>query len=112
MSNTRLSHDECNYKGSLDRSVYPSQYQMYPGKYENSSRCRMELGVMGGNGVSLYGGNLVDLESDLRGITRKASKCNENSHKPSDGDKQLVHQPSCQMHTFRSGNAHQTHNFN
>ena len=40
-------------------------YALYDGKYYNSSKCRMELGLVGGNNVSLYSGNLVDLESNL-----------------------------------------------
>ena len=46
---------------------------MNPQKYENFNKCRMELGVVGGNEVSNISGNLVDMESDLLGITRKAS---------------------------------------
>ena len=33
----------------------------------------MDLGVIGGTAVSHIRGNLVDLETDLRGTTRKAS---------------------------------------
>ena len=36
---------------------------------------RMDLGVIGGTAVSHIRGNLVDLETDLRGTTRKASLC-------------------------------------
>ncbi|MEN8811317.1 MAG: hypothetical protein ABF272_08015 [Flavobacteriales bacterium] len=35
----------------------------------------MELGIVGGNDVSIIRGNLVDLETDLRGITRINSRC-------------------------------------
>tara|TARA_A100000164_G_scaffold368201_1_gene391130 strand:+ start:234 stop:539 length:306 start_codon:yes stop_codon:yes gene_type:complete len=35
----------------------------------------MELGTVGGTNVSHIKGNLVDLETDLLGITRKASLC-------------------------------------
>ena len=58
-----------------------------------------------GNGVSLYSGNLVDLESDLRGQTRIASDCPSTMFKPS-VDKQLSqhlkNQPSCQMQYYPS----------
>jgi hypothetical protein len=86
---------------------------MYSGKYENCAKCRIELGQVGGNGVSLFSGNLVDLESDLRGQTRPASLCPKNKFQPKcdskgrsscdglpcDPAKQypLVNQPSCQM---------------
>jgi hypothetical protein len=86
---------------------------MYPGKYNHCRKCRMELGIVGGNAVSIYKGNLVDLESDLRGQSRPASKC--PSHKyhpwckvkdpcsnglpsgPMDCEAMLQHQPACQM---------------
>ena len=42
---------------------------------ENCNKCRMELGTVGGTNVSHIKGNLVDLETDLLGITRKASLC-------------------------------------
>ena len=44
-------------------------------RYENCNKCRMDLGVVGGTAVSHIKGNLVDLETDLMGITRKASLC-------------------------------------
>jgi hypothetical protein len=75
MSSNRLIYDTCAYKKTLDQSTGPFSYSMYPGKFENCAKCRIELGQTGGNGVSLYSGNLVDLESDLRGQTRPASLC-------------------------------------
>ena len=44
-------------------------------KYENANKCRMDLGVVGGTAVSHIKGNLVDLETDLRGQTRRTTKC-------------------------------------
>ena len=62
MSSNRLMYDTCAYKKRLDESVGPLNYTLYPGKYENCSKCRIELGTVGGNNVSLFSGNLVDLE--------------------------------------------------
>ena len=105
MSSNRLSYDACAYKTELKQSTDPFQYMMYDGKYNNSAKCRIEFGTVGGNGVSLYSGNLVDLESDLRGQTRIASDCPSTMFKPS-VDKQLSqhlkNQPSCQMQYYPS----------
>ena len=61
MSSNRLIYDECAYKKSLQQSTDPLEYSLYTGKYENTAKCRIELGSVGGNGVSLFNGNLVDL---------------------------------------------------
>lgn len=113
MSSNRLMYDSCAYEKSINESTGPFAYAMYTGKYENCAKCRIELGQFGGNGVSLFSGNLVDLESDLRGQTRPASLCPKEKFNPecdSDGTKRcdglpckpgkqypLVNQPSCQM---------------
>jgi len=75
MSSNRLVYDSCAYKKKLDQSVGPLSYVLNPIKYENCNKCRMELGLVGGNNVSQIKGNLVDLENDLRGQTRQASLC-------------------------------------
>lgn len=80
MSSNRLSYDTCEYKQRLNESVGPLQYMLNPMRYENCNKCRMELGVVGGTGVSHIKGNLVDLETDLFGITRKASLCPTNKY--------------------------------
>jgi hypothetical protein len=47
----------------------------------------MELGIVGGTAVSHISGNLVDLENDLRGQTRPATKCPEYYYRPPQGNK-------------------------
>jgi len=114
MSSNRLIYDTCAYKKTLQESTSPLNYTLYPGKFENCSKCRIELGVVGGNGVSLFSGNLVDLESDLRGQTRPASLCPKNKYEPrcsksgNDGlpcgsfntQEKMINQPACQMQNF------------
>ena len=116
MSSNRLIYDECAYKKTLQQSTDPLNYALYTGKYENSAKCRIELGSVGGNGVSLFNGNLVDLESDLRGQTRQTSLCPCDKYGPdcsnskcSDKSGNVVkygskiplnHQPSCQMTNY------------
>ena len=43
---------------------------------------RHTLGLVGGNEVSQLAGNPQDIESDLRGITRPLTKCNEREYQP------------------------------
>ena len=49
-----LIYDTCAYKKRLDESVGPLNYTLYPGKYENCSKCRIELGVVGGKIMLVY----------------------------------------------------------
>ena len=56
---------------------------LYPGRYENCSKCRHEFGLLGGTAVSHIKGNLVDLENDLRGQTRQNTKCPTLKYAPS-----------------------------
>jgi hypothetical protein len=116
MSSNRLSYDACAYEKSLQQSTSPLDYVLYNGKYENCSKCRFEFGVVGGNGVSLFDGNLVDLESELRGQTREASLCPSKFYTPNckncnNGSRglpcssteckpKMMHQPSCQMQYY------------
>jgi hypothetical protein len=116
MSSNRLSYDTCAYQKSLQQSTGPYDYMLYSGKYENCAKCRIEFGTVGGNGVSLFSGNLVDLESDLRGQTRVASLCPSTMYEPNckncnnkgnglpcsstECKPKLNHQPSCQMQYY------------
>lgn len=75
MSSNRLIYDTCEYQTRLNENVGTLEYTLNPMKNENCNKCRMELGTVGGTNVSHVKGNLVDLETDLLGITRKASLC-------------------------------------
>tara|TARA_Y100000389_G_C17335556_1_gene450437 strand:+ start:229 stop:690 length:462 start_codon:yes stop_codon:yes gene_type:complete len=126
MSSNRLIYDTCAYKHELSQSVGPLQYVLNPMKYENANKCRMELGLVGGTAVSHVQGNLVDLETDLRGQTRRTTKCptrlyqnpcpkgDINNCQPGNiqirGDPSqtarnvntnMLHLPSCQMIRYR-----------
>jgi hypothetical protein len=48
----------------------PQAYAQFHTVYSNPDPKRHELGLVGGNNVSQIAGNMIDLESDLRGITR------------------------------------------
>lgn len=75
MSFNRLKYDNCAYQHELSESVGTLSYVLDPMRFEHTNKCRFSLGLVGGNNVSLVSGNVVDLESDLRGITRLQSKC-------------------------------------
>ena len=75
MSFNRLMYDNCAYKHNLSENVGTLSYILDPMRYEHCNKCRIELGTVGGTNVSHIKGNLVDLESDLRGTTRLQSKC-------------------------------------
>jgi len=53
-----------------ERTENPQAYGMTPYVYTNPEPRRHELGLIAGNNVSQIAGNMIDLESDLRGITR------------------------------------------
>lgn len=75
MSFNRLRYDNCEYEHQLSESVGTLAYMLDPVRYENVNKCRIEFGTVGGTNVSHVKGNLVDLESDLIGTTRLASRC-------------------------------------
>ena len=75
MSFTKLSYDDCSYKADLATNVSALSYTLDPVRYYRCNPCMMGVGVVGGNNVSIANGNLVDLESNLFGIDREASKC-------------------------------------
>tara|TARA_A100001388_G_C28474925_1_gene359547 strand:+ start:82 stop:534 length:453 start_codon:yes stop_codon:yes gene_type:complete len=126
MSSNRLIYDSCAYKTKVNESVGPLEYMLNPIRYENCNKCRMELGIIGGSNVSHIKGNLVDLETELKGITRKASQCpskkyqspcptgdltncphkqinipSTNCGKDRSLDTQMLHLPSCQMIRYK-----------
>ena len=82
MSFNRLKYDQCAYREDLKESMAPGCYQFYAGKHVNDNICRVDFGIVGGNDVSLYKGNIVDLESDLRGQTRLSSLCPSKKFMP------------------------------
>ena len=48
MSSNRLMYDSCAYEKSLQQSTSPLNYALYTGKYENTAKCRIEFGLVGG----------------------------------------------------------------
>lgn len=57
-------------------------YTEIPEKFYHPNAGRNALGLVGGNEVSVVKGNLVDMESELRGITRDLSRFPPKQYQP------------------------------
>ena len=118
MSSNRLMYDNCETSKKVIENQGTLAYTMYPLKYESCKPCRNELGLVGGNNVSIIRGNLVDLENDLRGQTRpltQPGQCPTKLYKPQPKsyikvngrygkktiDTRPKHLPSCQMFDYK-----------
>lgn len=112
MSFNRTKYDTCSYNQNLQESVSTLSYILSPFRYEHKDKCRHQLGFLGGTAVSHIQGNLVDLDSELRGQTRFLSKCGNNQYVPTeDGifkndktapiDTTMLHLPACQSIMYR-----------
>jgi hypothetical protein len=55
-----------------------------PIKFEHCSKCRNELGLVGGTSVGVPTGNMVDLENNLIGIDRPNTRCPTYKYLPRD----------------------------
>lgn len=75
MSWTRVHTDTCNYKQSLAENVNYLTHTFDPIKFERCDKCRPELGIVGGTAVGVPRGNMVDIENNLFGIDRPATRC-------------------------------------
>lgn len=114
MSFNRTAYDSCTYTRNLKENVGVLSYVLSPYRFEHQNKCRHELGLIGGSAVSHVNGNLVDLESDLRGQTRFLGKCTANAARPmvqgapiaNDKTRPIDttprHLKSCQMISYRS----------
>ena len=112
MSFNRTIYDTCSYNQNLQESVSTLSYILSPFRYEHKDKCRHQMGFLGGTAVSHIQGNLVDLDSELRGQTRFLSKCGNNQYVPTDDgivkndktapiDTTMLHLPSCQSIMYR-----------
>lgn len=57
-------------------------YRIIPEKFYHPNAGRNALGLVGGNEVSVVKGNLIDMESDLFGITRDLSRFPPKKYQP------------------------------
>ena len=75
MSFSNLKYDKCQYLADVKQSMNTADWILDPNRFESTSKCFNQFGLVGGTTVSHAKGNLVDVESDLRGTTRMNSKC-------------------------------------
>jgi hypothetical protein len=70
---TRMLYDNCETTDRVLRSGKPLLYKMYRGQAVNCNRCQIEQEAYI---------PLIDMESELRGINRLASKCSQFKYLP------------------------------
>lgn len=76
MSFNKLMYDSCSYRSQLAQEIGTYAYVSDPIKYDHPHKRAISFGIVAGNDVSVVGGGqIVDVESDLRGQTRLSSKC-------------------------------------
>ena len=114
MSYNRLSYDTCTYSRELGENVNILKYVINEDRYEHPQKCLHGKGLLGGATVSKIRGDVVDLESELRGITRNLSKCAISKAKPLEDefmilndkttpvDTRKLHLPTCQMIDYKT----------
>ena len=73
-----------------EKSENPQHYDDLTSQYVNPRPQRHILGIVGGNEVSLIKGNMVDLESDLRGITIPNTFAPWRQYQPPQQNKEIV----------------------
>ena len=60
----------------------PQHYHYMTSQFVSPTPHRHQLGIVGGNEVSLIKGNMVDLESDLKGINIPNTFCPSRAYQP------------------------------
>jgi hypothetical protein len=71
----RLSYDNCAYQKRLYESTTPLMYNLYEGKFQNCDKCTYKNQFW-------RPFELVDLESELKNITRPNTKCPQLKYNP------------------------------
>jgi len=85
MNFTRLNDDACTYKTNLKSSVGPGNYMISTPTVECDACFTFDPNhIAKGKGVSVCTNqSLIDVDSELMGITRKASNCPTDKYLPS-----------------------------
>ena len=101
MSFSRLNYDDCAYKQALKESVRPGDYRVnVPFNFKQNVYPHPPTVRLQKAGASLHKKSfLIDIDSDLMGITRKNSKCSEDYYIPNPNKLQntgLYHESSLQ----------------
>lgn len=75
-SSNRQLYDRCNYQKRLYESTSPLAYRMYFGQVENCNKCQYDRFYV------KYQPEIVDVESELKNLTRPLSKCDQFKYSP------------------------------
>jgi hypothetical protein len=73
---TRKIYDECAYKLKNKRETDPFLYRMSMDNFENENKCIYDKNSF----YHPWDVEIVDTESELKGIKRKATNCNEKEY--------------------------------
>lgn len=74
----RTMYDCCQFNKKLQESTSPLQYRMYAGNYENCNKC-----IFDENSYYMpFSPEIVDMESELKNISRRYSRCPQNKYLP------------------------------
>ena len=73
-----------------EKKENPEHYDYLTSQFVNPVPQRHILGIVGGNDVSLLKGNMVDLESDLKGINIPNTFCPWRQYQPPQSKKEIV----------------------
>lgn len=73
-SSNRTMYDNCAYQKRLIESTSPLDYYLYEGAYENCGKCKHDK--------FWHPFDLVDQESELKNITRLATRCPQFKYNP------------------------------
>jgi hypothetical protein len=68
-------YDKCATQRQHYESTSPFEYAMFDGKYKNINQCSL-------NNKKYNPYDLVDIDTELRGINRPLSKCIQNKYNP------------------------------
>lgn len=82
MSFNRTTYDSCQYSADLIKSTSPLYYQLDPSRYYNCNKCFMLGSIIGGPSVSHTNSNIVDVESELLGVSRIYNRCPTQNYTP------------------------------
>lgn len=85
MSFSRLNYDDCSYMHALKESVTPGEYMVSTPRVDCNAGCYFPSSdiLIGSSGASICEKNLIDVDSELMGITRKATNCPTSKYLPS-----------------------------
>jgi hypothetical protein len=72
---TRQHYDQCTVDLEQSQNLGPYEYQVYHGKFEHCKKC-----IHDGQFWTPY--KLVDVESELKNITRPLTRCNRFKYNP------------------------------